>query len=450
MSLGHQFSSFLRFLLNTQDRFIPEELKDPEDLRLAKLLIGFSCIGGAFSVLFAYYYLAIGHYNGAFVILLTSIIFVSLPLTCVKRGKEDAGAVIFVFSLIVMFSWLSAIEGGVKGHAVAWLAIMPFCSQLLVMNRKQIIGINVVTILLIAFFSGEEIWGLSFPFTYPEHHHGSVTLVGYTGLGLFMFTLGAIGEFFRKDLVKRRDQAENELKEAVEELTRLNLEKNEFLGIAAHDLNNPLSVISGYAEMIQYSDDLSKEEINAFSQEIFENSSRMSKIVQDVLDVNRIESGQYPVNRSPVGLRDLFESCLKPYRDAVEQKELKLETELADLRVTTDAHALSQILDNLISNAVKYASQAGKIRVSLYSAGEGFVFEVFNEGRGFTEEDKEKLFSRFAKLSTRPTAGEGSVGLGLSITHKIIEALGGRIVCESELHQGALFRVTFPERGHAG
>ena len=428
----------------SQQNFLPDHFQDPESLRLAKLIVGFASMGGAFSIVYAIYYLWVGHYDGAFVILVNSMVFLTLPLFCVKKGKIDLGGLVFVGTLTVMFSWLSVIEGGVKGHAVAWLATMPFCSQLLIMNRKMVLWSNLLILIMIAFFSGDEIWGLSFSITYPEQHHGWITLVGYTGLGLFMFTLGAIGEYYRRDVLKKRDQAERELKHAVEKLTRLNLEKNEFLGIAAHDLNNPLSVVYGYAQMMLEPQDLTAEDLKSFAQEISDNSARMRKIIQDVLDVNTIESGEYPLRVEDVEVELLFERCIQTYRKAIEEKGLRLQTELPETKRPSDSGAVSQILDNLVSNAVKYATPGGTIRCSLFPQENGFSFEVYNDGRGFSEEDKKNLFARFSKLSTRPTAGEGSVGLGLSITQKIVGALGGTIECESELNKGALFRVVLP------
>ncbi len=429
----------------SQENYMPGEPMDAEARRHALLIVGFCTVGGVFSIGFAGYYLIIGHHAGVQAILANSLIFSTLPLLFLKKGKADAAAMIFVLSLIFMFSWLSVIEGGVKGHAVAWLVIMPFCSQLLILKRAPMIAVNVLMLILIALFSGMEVWGFRFPILYGMHHHGWVTLVGYTGLGVFMFALGFLVEHYRRIVVRERDRAEAELQEAVDELTQLNLEKNEFLGIAAHDLNNPLSVVGGYAELLKEFDSLSPEDVTSYATEIMQSTRRMQKIIQDVLDVNTIESGTYPLHMEEVEMRPAFEACLNTYREAAEKKHLTLETELEECCMETDRGALEQVLDNLVSNAVKYARPEGRIRVALARREDGIQFEVFNEGRGFTEEDKTRLFSRFAKLSTRPTAGEGSVGLGLSITHKIINAMGGQIECESELNEGALFRVRLPE-----
>lgn len=440
-----QLNRILRAIWHpSQERFLPQQYEDAEARRHAHLIVGFSSVGGVFSIAFALYYLAIGHNMGAQAILTNSLIFITLPLICLKKGKAELAALIFVFSLVAMFSWLSLIEGGVNGHAVAWLAALPFCSQLLILKRKPMILVNLLIVLLIAGFSGLEVLHIRLPIVYAFRHHGWVTLLGYTGLGVFMFALGFIVEYYRRKVMEERDQAEVELKNAVEELTRLNMEKNEFLGIAAHDLNNPLSVIYGYAEMMREFKEVPPDMLREYADEIAVSSKRMQKIIQDVLDVNSIESGKYPLNYEKVRLLPFFESCLHTYRESAARKKLKIRTDLMDPEMETDRGALGQVLDNLISNAVKYTPPEGEIRISLRTAGEQIEFEVFNEGRGFSEEDKTKLFSRFAKLSTRPTGGEGSVGLGLSITQKIVQAMQGTITCESSLNQGASFKVFLP------
>ncbi|MDF3130622.1 HAMP domain-containing sensor histidine kinase [Kiritimatiellaeota bacterium B1221] len=422
----------------------PGEDEHPEKNRQANLIVGFTSVGGLFSIGYAIYYLFIGHHAGALAILCNSLLFLTLPWFCLRKGRVHLAALCFVASLVTMFTWLSIIEGGTHGHAVAWLATMPFCTQLLVPKHRQAFWISVAIVVLVAGLSAMDVIQVALPILYPENEHGWVTLVGYAGLATFMCALGFIVEYYRRKVMGERDVAERELKNAVEELTRLNLEKNEFLGIAAHDLSNPLTVINGYAELLRDLEVVSDKDLRDYSHEIAENSKRMQKIVQDILDVNTIESGRYPLNMEEVDLKPLFETCLSNYLEKARRKVLKITPELADVRAVTDAGALGQILDNLVSNALKYAIPGGAVRVSLFPAAQGVCFEVYNEGRGFSEEDKQNLFVRFAKLSTRPTAGEPSVGLGLSITHKIVEAMGGEITCESELNQGALFKVQLP------
>ncbi len=440
-----QIARILRAIWHpSHEKLLLGEGGDPEKIRQANLIVGFTSVGGLFSISFAIYYLLIGHHAGALAILCNSLVFLTLPWICLRKGNLHAAALSFVASLIAMFTWLSIIEGGAEGHAVAWLATMPFCTQLLVHKHRQALWMGASIVILVAGLSAMEVLQIELPMLYPEEEHGWVTLVGYTGLATFMCALGYIVEYYRRKVMAERDVAEAELKNVVDELTRLNLEKNEFLGIAAHDLSNPLSVVYGYAELLRDVEEVNEKDMKDYIQEIAENSNRMRNIVQDILDVNTIESGRYPLNMENVNIRQLFESCLLNYRDAARKKVLKITTELEDFEAVTDAGALGQILDNLISNAMKYAKPGGEVRVSLFRSGPGIRFEVFNEGRGFSEEDKTKLFARFAKLSTRPTAGEGSVGLGLSITHKIVQALDGEIACESKLNQGALFRVDLP------
>ncbi|WFB35368.1 HAMP domain-containing sensor histidine kinase [Kiritimatiellota bacterium B12222] len=427
------------------ERFLPPDLKDAETLRHAHLIMGITLVGGFFSICFALYYLMIGHLVGAITIFSSCFVFMVFPFIYLKKGRPDQAALLFIFTMMTMFCWLSLVEGGVKGHAVAWLAVMPFFNQLLILDRRRALVLSGLVVVLVMYLSSLGIWNLELPVLYPKEKHGWVTLIGYTGLAVFMYALGFIAEHFRREVVSQRDGAEGKLKEAVAELTRLNLEKNEFLRIVAHDLNNPLTVINGYAEIISSYEKVSDAEIKDYVHEISVSSKRMREIIRNVLDVNAIESGKYPLKMNKISLKPIFKSCLHTYETAMTRKSQILHAELEDVEAVTDAGALSQILDNLVSNAVKYGPIGAHLRINLFEQEGNYCFDVFNEGRGFSPEDHALLFSPFAKLSTRPTGGESSVGLGLSITLKIVEGMGGQITCESALGQGALFRVTIPK-----
>jgi signal transduction histidine kinase len=134
------------------------------------------------------------------------------------------------------------------------------------------------------------------------------------------------------------------------------------------------------------------------------------------------------------------------YQEKARQKDISLCLEHAEsvLLFNGDETVFRQITENLISNAVKYSPVGKHVAVRCFRQNEHAVIEIQDQGPGFTEEDKQKLFQRFQKLSARPTGGEHSTGLGLSIVHKLVQLLNGTIECISEAGNGATFRVTFP------
>ncbi len=253
-------------------------------------------------------------------------------------------------------------------------------------------------------------------------------------------------------LLEVNEDLEERISERTEALVRLNEEKNEFLGIAAHDLKNPLSGIRTSAEIIDryYAPD---EKTKTFAQRIIESCDQMLDIIMNLLDVNKIESGGYNFNVTPVSLH-LLDEIVREYETRAAHKGIVLIYESIGASVYVDAQAFQQIFDNLISNAVKYSPEWSKIWVrtseQVDDCGKTIIrFEIQDEGPGFTEEDKTKLFRKFARLSAKPTGQESSTGLGLSIVKRLVEAMNGKVWCESEHLKGATFIVELPAADQA-
>jgi signal transduction histidine kinase len=237
----------------------------------------------------------------------------------------------------------------------------------------------------------------------------------------------------------------------------MNDEKNEFMGIAAHDLRNPLSAIKGYSEMIVEDAQLLRrgeakdpaacvQELEEHGQLIGNAAARMAAMVQNLLDANRIERGEMTLNPRPTDLSAVLSSVVETNRPraTAKQQSIHLENETAPVTVLVDPTVMVQVLENLVSNAVKYSPPGRKIDVRLKKLPDGVRCEVQDEGPGLSAEDQKKLFGKFARLSAKPTGGEHATGLGLSIVKRMVEAMNGRVWCESEPGKGATFIVTLP------
>ena len=239
-----------------------------------------------------------------------------------------------------------------------------------------------------------------------------------------------------------------ELKHARERLREMNEEKNEFMGIAAHDLRNPLSAIQGYAEMIiEDAQSLAHRDLEGNGQRIREAAKRMTEMVQNFLDANRIERGELKLNMAISDLSPLLQSVLEtqsPHATAKGQM-IQLELPPTPTLALADVSITLQVFENLVSNAVKYSPPGKKIFVRLKAEAGVVRFEVEDQGPGLSKEDQKKLFGKFARLSAKPTGGEHSTGLGLSIVKRLVEAMNGKVWCESELGMGAKFIFTIPQ-----
>ncbi len=237
-----------------------------------------------------------------------------------------------------------------------------------------------------------------------------------------------------------------ELAEINQKLKDINDEKNTFLGIAAHDLKNPLSGILSLSKKIQKNfDSMKKEEIIEFGSEIEKASEKMFALVTEVLDITAIESGNRNFTYEEFNPEVLMQRVINDNRPRSEFKNIGvIFTSEKDLSVNTDKSALRQILDNLVSNALKFSPMNKKVYVNVSSLNNKIRFEIKDEGPGFTEKDKTKIFGKFTRLSAQPTGGENSSGLGLSIVKNLTETLGGTVSYESTEGQGAAFTVEIP------
>lgn len=243
------------------------------------------------------------------------------------------------------------------------------------------------------------------------------------------------------------DQKNKEMSRLNESLRELNNEKNEFLGIVAHDLKNPLSNISMLAKVLSDgSQTLSVQEVKEFAEDIRTASGRMFDLITNLLDVNAIENKAVRLTPIPFDLTEVAQHIANDYRGRAEAKQLTILFEIPpeNTMVFADKSSTLQIIDNLVSNAIKYSPHGKNITIRLNKEDSSVNFEVQDEGQGLTADDKKKLFGKFARLSTRPTGGEHSTGLGLSIAKKLAEAMNGDIACQSEFGKGSTFILSLP------
>lgn len=248
----------------------------------------------------------------------------------------------------------------------------------------------------------------------------------------------------------------NELADAQRELAKknaalaaLNEQKNRLLGMAAHDLRNPLGVIMSYAKFLNRmaGAKLDEKELQ-FVAQIEKSSQFMLRLLEDLLDVSQIESGQLNLALAPTDLVALVKGNVELNRVLAGAKDISIELEVpaALPPVDMDATKIEQVLNNLISNAVKYSHAGTTVRVRLESGGEEVKVSVRDQGQGIPAAELDKLFQAFSKTSVRSTAGEKSTGLGLAITRKIVEGHGGRIGVSSRVGEGSTFSFALPVR----
>jgi signal transduction histidine kinase len=290
-----------------------------------------------------------------------------------------------------------------------------------------------------------------------------LTLQWAFGVGLVLVTVAALwfAALYRKNkrantLILRQQAIVEEqtaeieiinsaLQKRNQELENLNMEKNEIIGMVAHDLKNPIGAVRGLSELI-HSGFADENQISEITGQIVITADRMLELVKNLLDVNQLESGGMQFQRVTFDIMPVLESIVQQYHIQAETKKITFQciSEAASTLILADEQATVQVLDNIISNAVKYSPHNKQVFVRVVSNSTSVRVEVQDEGQGISPDDMKKLFGKFARLSARPTGGEHSTGLGLSIVKKMVEAMNGRVWCESEVGQGATFIVELP------
>ena len=214
-----------------------------------------------------------------------------------------------------------------------------------------------------------------------------------------------------------------------EELRHLNDLKNNFLGMAAHDLRNPLSNIQMALSLLNESDgDWTDEARQMLVKQSLGQAEYMLELLNDLLDVSHIESGKFTINPVMTEVESFLQAIVRWHQQLAQTKAIRLVLELTTGGVLqVDPIWLRQVMDNLISNAIKFSPPESTIYVRAKLIEAGWRLEVQDQGPGLSDEDKQRLFQHFARLSARPTGGERSTGLGLAITRRIVEAHGGTI-----------------------
>jgi signal transduction histidine kinase len=425
---------------------VPASLeRNTEPYRRARLITGFGLLGFIFGSFYAAFYEAIGHVYGAEIITICSVAVALVPFLLRATGSIRLSGNLLTLILLLGFGALCGIEGGVRGHAIGWLAAVPLCALLLVAGPEAI-GWCGLSVLVTLGFVLLDLNGVAVPLLYPEKWHRVVTAVGYLGLTSFMTFLGIIFEGGRRRAFARMEKALTEVSEGNARLKKLDAEKNEFLGVAAHDLKNPLNIVMGFAEMIANGRSGGSDRDREDARYIIEAAERMITLITQLLDVNAIEQGRFPLELEVCDLGQISAKVAATYETAAARKRISLYAAgpILPAWVLADSKAAYRILDNLLSNAIKYSPPGGDVFVRMRNSPDCVVWEVQDQGAGLTLADQAKLFQKFTKLSARPTGGESSTGLGLSIVKMLAVQMSGSVECRSTPGEGATFSVKLP------
>ena len=245
------------------------------------------------------------------------------------------------------------------------------------------------------------------------------------------------------DLLRAREAAERSARvqvAALEELTRL---KDEFVSQVSHELRGPLSPILGYAELLA-DQSVPPPDVQRFAAMIQEGGNRLQRLVDDLLDLSRLESGRYRVEPRPIALCALLDSAVHGLRHLSTRHSIALQVPAGLPLANADPDRVGQIVTNLVSNAVRYSPDGGEIRVRAEVRGGAIVTSVSDQGIGIPSDRVGRIFEKFYRVDNKVTRAVGGTGLGLAITRELVQAHGGEIWVDSIPGQGSTFSFSLP------
>jgi signal transduction histidine kinase len=225
---------------------------------------------------------------------------------------------------------------------------------------------------------------------------------------------------------------------------RLELVRRDFVANVSHELRTPLTVIAGFTETLA-EDSVPPEKRRAFSEMILANTTRMQRIVDDLLDLSRIESGGWIPNPAPLDAEEVISDVLASVRAAADAKGVALEARIdpAARQITVDRTAVRQILSNLVENAIRHTTR-GTITVATKASPGGIRLSVTDTGSGIAPEHLPRIFERFYRADSGRAREAGGTGLGLAIVRHLVEAHGGTVEARSAPGSGTTITIFLP------
>jgi len=255
------------------------------------------------------------------------------------------------------------------------------------------------------------------------------------------------GQLFKAERAARAEAeaVQRLLAEQNERLRELDRMKDEFVSLVSHELRTPLTSIRGYIELMLEELDPSQSDRRRYLEIVDRNSRRLLALVSDLLFLAQVEAGKLAIERETIDLAKIVQESIETASPVADSREIELAARIDRVpKLEGDRARLAQMLDNLVSNALKFTPRGGRVDVRLKRQGESVVLEVEDTGFGIPEGEQERLFERFFRSSTATQSAIPGTGLGLAITKAIVERHGGQIEVESAEDAGTTVTVSLP------
>jgi len=438
------FSKLVDFFINAHYFERPLELRKARLFVRAALLTSlFSNSYIWFSVLFEFQlgvYLMI--FNVAGFIVLALLVKTRIPLLLITNLYVLIGAI-----AVIVLTYFS---GGLWSAVYPWIISIPVLALVVVNGTYGIIW-GILSFIVMVWFGWKELQGVPFPIQYNIDMKAEWFVSVLPGLLLIILVISVVFESTQtialNNLQMQNEKLEEQKKTIAKqskELEKLIDDKDHIIRILAHDLKNPLANITTISNILKEEREVDQQK--KFIAMIEKVSSQAQGLVNKVLDMAVLEQGGIKIKLEPVNVNEVTKEALETMDEMAKRKEIAIEFDgvKEQLIVNADKTYLILILENLISNAIKFSQRGQKVTLKTEKVEKNVQIKIMDEGPGIKPEEEERLFEKFSKLSARPTEDEGSSGLGLSLVKKYADQMGADVRHDRSEAIGATFVVEMP------
>lgn len=433
------------------DWFIASSRKESKaELKKARLFVRALLFNSLFSITYYFSGLYLDFTLASILMMLDAIGLVILVFLVKTRISIIILGHIYIFIGAVSIFFITYYSGGMWSSAYPWIISVPLAA-LLVVNRNAGIIWGVIAYLVMLWMAYLAMQGVEFPVLYDQTKKTLVFAAALPGLLLITMMIAMVFEKVQREaleetieknalLESQKDTIQNQSKD----LETLIGEKDQIIRIMAHDLKNPLANISSLSKLMKENNSI--EEKREIADLIYKVTGKAQDLVTKLLDIAILEQGGIVIHKERLDLMTIVKNAVDELSKMAKSKNIAInvESDLSSCDVLSDKTYLFLIFENLISNALKFSPMDTSVNVEVSRHQEEVRVKVSDQGPGIKPEEEHLLFQKFSLLSSKPTAGENSTGIGLSLVKAYIKKLGGKIWYQGVYGKGSDFIVQLP------